>query len=94
MVTMADGSPMLPSGTYVRVVRQEVRDAEGEVVFPAQTFIARVVGTDMFRSKYEVAPRYAGWAEWLFLDGGDWAFIGEVTAIDEAEALAPPEGTS
>lgn len=45
-------------------------------------FIARIVGTDMFGTKYELGVRYCGWNEYRFLDGGTWA------SPDEVEALA------
>ena len=47
-----------------------------------EPFIARVVGTDMGRTKYHLGARYCGWNEYLFLDGGTWA------SPDEVESLA------
>jgi hypothetical protein len=46
------------------------------------SFIARIVGTDMFATKYELGVRYCGWGEYRFLDGGTWA------SPDEVEPLA------
>ena len=90
MEKMADGSPMLAPGTYVRVHIQAARDTAGQVVCPEETFIAKVVGTDMWRSKYELGRRYPQWDRWEFMDGGCWAFIGSVTEISEDEARAVP----
>jgi hypothetical protein len=81
---MADGSERLPGGTYVRVTKNEAGPDGGKI------YIGRIVGTDMFASKYEIGVRYPGWNRWHFLDGGSWAFIGEVTVISEAEARAEP----
>ncbi len=69
---------LLPVGTYVRV-----RDHGPS----PRAYIGRVVGYDLFHSKYHIGARYGGWGEWLFLDGGSWAFPGEVEEITEAEAL-------
>lgn len=88
METMYDGSPMLAPGTYVRVVRGDLYDEHRtRVVIPRRTFIARVVGTDQGRSKYQVGERIGGWGRWLFADGGEWAFISQVTEISADEAL-------
>lgn len=87
---MADGSEMLPEGTYVRVDERHARTERRG----ARSYVGVVVGTDVFRSKYHIGERYMGWSEWYFMDGGSWAFIGEVTSISEAEALAPPEVTA
>lgn len=87
MKKMRDGSERLPDGTYVRV--EEVLPETAHR--PARTYVGRVVGTDMGRSKYQIGQRFMGWAEWHFLDGGSWAFPGHVTEITEAEALALPE---
>lgn len=92
---MADGSEMLPAGTYVRVDKRLPVDGYGSA-FEQQrsireSYIGVIVGTDVFGSKYHIGGRYMGWSEWHFLDGGSWAFIGEVTPISEAEALALPE---
>jgi hypothetical protein len=84
---MYDGSEMLPTGTYVQV--EEVLPETAHRV--ARSYIGRIVGTDMGRSKYQIGSRYGGWGEWLFLDGGSWAFPGHVTEISEAQALAAPE---
>lgn len=69
-------SELFPVGTYVRVT-----------VAGRPADIGKVVGYDIGHSKYEIGIRYGGWGEWLFLDGGTWAFPSEVEAIDEAEAL-------
>lgn len=67
---------LLPVGTYVRVTDHE-----------HPTVIGKVVGYDIGHSKYEIGVRYAGWGEWLFLNGGTWAFPREVEEIDADEAL-------
>jgi hypothetical protein len=92
MSTMADGTPMLAPGTYVRVRERAVVDRQtGAEIRPASTYVGKVVGTDMGRSKYHVGRRYPGWGEWCFHDeGGSWAFIGEVEVIDEADARRVP----
>ncbi len=87
---MADGSEMLAEGTYVQVDEKLPESASRE----ARSYIGVIVGTDMGRTKYHIGVRYMGWSEWHFLDGGSWAFIGEVTAISEAEALALPEAVA
>lgn len=95
MSRMHDGSERIPDGTYVRVDRKAVISKDtGDEIFPAQTFIARIVGTDMGASKYRVGARFPGWNRWLFSDGGDWAFISQVTVITEEEALAVPKEVS
>jgi hypothetical protein len=72
----------LPVGTYVRVT-ENWEDARSP-------YIGRVVGYDMGRTKYEIGIRYGGWAEWLFADGGSWAFPSWVEEINEAEATQLP----
>jgi hypothetical protein len=95
MSTMADSSPMLAPGTYVRVDKQPVwQGTRDNVTIPAKTYIGVIVGTDMFRSKYQVGARFGGWGEWLFMDGGSWAFPHEVTVISEEEALRTPSEVS
>jgi hypothetical protein len=84
---MHDGSEMLPKGTYVRVEKRLPESAHRE----ARSYVGVIVGTDMFASKYHIGQRYMGWSEWHFMDGGSWAFIGEVTVISEEEAFALPE---
>lgn len=71
---------LLPVGTHVRVTP-----------FEGRTYIAKVVGYDLGHSKYELGARFGGWGEWLFGDGGRWAFPREVKAISEAEALRVDE---
>lgn len=68
----------LPVGTYVRVTEHGLN--------PRPPYIAKVVGTDMGCTKYEVGVRYAVWRSWRFLDGGTWAFPSQVEEISEAEA--------
>jgi hypothetical protein len=68
---------LLPPGTYV-VVDEPARGNQ-----PAEKYIARVVGYDLFGTKYELSRRYAGG---LFLDGGSWAFPGQVREISEEGA--------
>lgn len=70
----------LPVGTYV-LVTERGPDAR-------PPYFARVVGTDLFGSKYQVGMRYGGWGQWLFLDGGSWAFPEWVREVTEAEATA------
>jgi hypothetical protein len=89
MATMAQGVERIPDGSYVRVCE---RLPEGAAREPRH-FVGKVVGTDMGRTKYQIGARYGGWGEWLFADGGSWAFPGEVAVISEAEALAVEEQT-
>lgn len=74
-----DHSPRctLPVDTYVRAT-QSWREEP--------SYVARIVGYDMGRTKYQLGRRFPGWGEWLFLDGGSWAFPGEVEEITEEEA--------
>jgi hypothetical protein len=69
---------LLPVGTIVRVT--ETRDGFGTVI---SEFVAKVVGYDISRTKYNLGVRYMGWSEYHFLDGGSWAFPREVEAIEE-----------
>ncbi len=69
---------LLPPGTYVIV---------HESLTSSRAYIGRVVGYDMGHSKYHIGARYGGWGEWLFTDGGSWAFPGQVEEISEDEAL-------
>ncbi len=71
---------MLTPGTYVRVNEPAIAGN------PPRSYTARIVGSDMGHTKYELGARYGGWGEWLFLDGGSWAFPSWVTEISEAEA--------
>ncbi len=73
---------MLPVGTYVKVTEHGT----------GRTYIAKVVGYDIGHTKYQLGARYGGWGEWLFLDGGSWAFPRDVAEISEAEALYMPDG--
>jgi hypothetical protein len=75
---MADGRTQLPNGTYIRYTDH------------GRERYARIVGTDMFRSKYEVGDRYPGWGRWLFADGGSWVFLNEFEVVTEEEATAVP----
>jgi hypothetical protein len=90
MSAMANGSKRIPDGTYVRVCEQLPETAHRA---PRQ-YVGRIVGTDMGLTKYQIGRRFGGWGEWRFADGGCWAFIGEVTVISEAEALAVPEAVA
>lgn len=48
MAKMHDGSEMLAPGTYVRVEQRAIYDVHHrEVIFPAHTYVGKVVGTDM-----------------------------------------------
>lgn len=87
--TMYDGSQMLPEGTYVLV--DESTNWSENAYRPPRTFIGRVVGTDVYGSKYHIGARHGGGGKWLFLEGGSWAFPVHVVAISEADALAAPE---
>ena len=64
---------LLPVGTIVEVTER------GPHARPP--YVGTVVGYDLFRSKYEIGARYGGWNQWLYLDGGSWAFPTEVTAL-------------
>ncbi len=70
---------LLPVGTYVRVTK----------FLPVpHEFVGKIVGYDLHHSKYEIGARYGGWGEWLFLEGGTWAFPREVEQISEDDAHA------
>lgn len=66
---------MLPVGTIVQVVEQ------GE--HARRPYIGKIVGYDVFHSKYHIGARFMGWDTWLWQDGGSWAFPGNVEALDE-----------
>lgn len=68
----------LPVGTIVRVTER----GPG-----ARQYVGRIVGYDMWRSKYEIGQRYGGWGEWLYSDGGSWAFASWVEAIDPCDPI-------
>jgi hypothetical protein len=76
---MADGSPRLPDGTHIRYT-----DHQG-----GQRY-ARIAGTDMGRTKYEVSDRFMGWSEWRWMDGGSWVFLNQFEVVTEEEATAIP----
>lgn len=76
---MAD---LLPVGAYVRVEEKGT---------DARTYIAKVVGYDMWGTKYQLGARFGGWGKPRFADGGYWAFPTWCTEISEAEATAVPE---
>lgn len=68
---------LLPVGAYVRVTETD-----------HPPYVAKVVGYDTGRSKYEVGVRYFGWnGVTLFRGGGTWVFPREVEQIGEQEAL-------
>ena len=73
----------LPAGTYVKVTEQ---GPDG------RTYIGRIVGTDLGRTKYEIGVRYACWGRWEFARGGSWAFPSEVEAITAEQAHDPNTG--
>lgn len=73
----------LPPGTYIRYNDHQ-----------QHTRVAVVVGTDMGRTKYEIGHRIGGWGEWLWADGGAWAFPSQVEVITEQEATAAPKETA
>jgi hypothetical protein len=60
---------LLPVGTVVQVTQSD------------RVFVAKVVGYDMFRTKYQLGARFAGWNEWHFAKDGSWAFLSEVETI-------------
>lgn len=85
---------LLPVGTYVRVDDPGCWDtAQRRMVLAPRTYIAVIVGYDVFHSKYQVGARFSGWDRWLFLDGGDWTFPGWCTEItaEEAHHMPPAE---
>lgn len=49
------------------------------------SFIARIVGTDLFHSKYQVGRRYCGWNEYRYSSLGTWAFPREVEPLATAD---------
>lgn len=67
---------LLPVGTVVEV--SDSFDGRTDV------FIAKVVGYDLFGTKYELGCRYAGWGEYKFASGGTWALPAQVRAVEEA----------
>jgi hypothetical protein len=76
---------LLPVGAYVRVTEK------GDHARPS--YIAKVAGYDMGRTKYRLAPRYGGWGRWLFHgEAIAWAGTSWVEEITEAEATAIPIG--
>jgi hypothetical protein len=68
---------LLPVGTVVTVTEPETDVLDGRI------YVAKVVGYDMGRTKYELGARYAGWSGWKFTDGGCWASPAWVTPCDE-----------
>lgn len=50
-----------------------------------EPFLARIVGTDVFHSKYQVGARYYGWNESHFARGGSWAFPDQVETVDDGD---------
>jgi hypothetical protein len=62
-------------GTVVIYTRQAVEWLDGMVRPQGKPRLARVVGYDMFRSKYHLGLEYA---PGLFADSGTWAFDKEV----------------
>jgi len=88
---MSDGSPMLAVGTYVIVDESKTWSANAYRK-PKPPYVARITGTDLLRSKYEIGTRYAGWGRWLFLTGGGWASPRHITEISESQALESAGG--
>jgi hypothetical protein len=78
------GFNLLPVGAYVRVVEHGPDN---------RTYIGRVRGYDMSATKYHLDIRCGGWGEWLFTNGGAWAFPSEVKEISENEALQSTSGS-
>lgn len=76
---------LLPVGTVVRVSQQPFTLFNGTVIQPPAPWIAKVVGYDIHCSKYELGRRYMGWSEYGFLDGGEWAFPGEVESLTDEQ---------
>jgi hypothetical protein len=72
---------MLTTGTYVQVTEPAIAGN------PPRSYIGRVVGYDMGRTKYHIGARFPAWGEWRFANGGSWAFPSWVTEISKAEAL-------
>lgn len=70
MITRAD----LPIGTLVQVTERGPN---------ARTYIGKIVGYDIWKTKYEIARRVRMWGEYTFLNGGAWAFPEWVQAVEE-----------
>lgn len=84
-------SKLLPVGTYVLVKDPGVRDTvTGRQHVEPREYYAIVRGYDMWRSKYQVGRRFMGWSEWLFSDGGTWAFREWCTEVTEDEVMRIP----
>ena len=82
---------LLPVGTYVLVQDPGCWDtAQRRMVVAPRAYYARVVGYDLFRSKYELGARWAGWGEWHFSECGSWAGPRWCTEVTEQEALTAP----
>lgn len=60
---------LLPVGTVVLVTEPARGDDAAR-----PPYVAKIVGYDMGRTKYEIGVRFGGWGEWLFLEGGSWTF--------------------
>jgi hypothetical protein len=73
---------LLAVGTYVRVTERGVAGRP--------SYVARIVGYDLGRTKYQLGRRYMGWSEWLFGSGGAWSFPDETEEISEADAVPDP----
>ena len=59
---------MLPVGMLV-----DVHDHSAGI-----RYVATIVGYDAFHTKYELSRRFLGWGEYIWSDGGWWAFRHEV----------------
>jgi len=81
---------LLPVGTVVRVTERRVEqrpfmqpDALGGEYVRTRTYVAKVVGYDLGRTKYNLGIRYATHPPLYVDEGGWWAFPGEVEPYEE-----------
>jgi hypothetical protein len=70
-------SALLPVGAIVRVTERHT--------LARPPYVAEGVGYDIGRTRCHLGARYGGWGEWLFADGGRWAFLDEVEPCAEGQ---------
>ena len=82
---------LLPVGTYVLVQDPGCWDtAQRRMILAPSAYYGRVVGYDVFRTKYELGTRYPGWGRFAFLRGGSWVAPSWCAEVTEREALTAP----
>lgn len=83
---MADGSPLIPWGTYVRL-----HPGAADSPFADGSGYAQIVGTDGIYTRYSVRMRMRDWGLVAWTADEEWVRPGEFDVVDSREATGEPQ---